>query len=77
MAVTTQHPDPRHPRNDHARSTPAEVDALRRHRVDVVRRLLERGLSTRSIGAILQGWEAEIAMAAEEIQGTESEADRG
>jgi hypothetical protein len=44
-------------------SVPVEPTA---YRVEVIRRLLERGVTVRSLEALLPGWETEIAAAIEQ-----------
>lgn len=50
---------------NHEQRGEAPVDPAA-YRVDVIRRLLERGMTVRALEALLPGWETEIAAAVEE-----------
>lgn len=61
--MTTQRQDSRH-EPDEQRAD--ERESPEQHRIDVVRRLLAHGMSSRSIAAVLPGWGREIAAASAE-----------
>lgn len=62
-----------HPRSPSAhRDTPdpeAGADTLSRHRATVVRRLLERGIRTQTLAALLPGWEHLLAEVEQAVAG--------